>query len=97
MRYAVLSDIHANLEALTAVLDALAGERIDRTLCLGDFVGYGAEPAACLDRLRACQAVCIGGNHDLACVGKLDLGWFNDLARAAGLPEFPADRLAAGR
>ncbi len=83
MRYAVLSDIHANLEALTAVLDALAGERIDRTLCLGDFVGYGAEPAACLDWLRACQAVCVGGNHDLACVGKLDLGWFNDLARAA--------------
>ena len=85
MRYAVLSDIHANLEALTAVLDALASERIDRYLCLGDVVGYGADPAACLDRLQGCGAVMVGGNHDLACVGKFDLGWFNEAARTAVL------------
>lgn len=85
MRVAVLSDVHSNLEALTAVLDALAPERIDRTLCLGDVVGYGAEPGACLARLEACGAVLVGGNHDLACVGKFDLGWFNEAARAAVL------------
>ncbi|MBI2104529.1 MAG: metallophosphoesterase family protein [Candidatus Omnitrophica bacterium] len=83
MRYAVLSDVHGNLEALTAVLDALAPERIDRCLCLGDVVGYGAEPGACLARLEACGAVTVGGNHDLACVGKFSLDWFNEVARAA--------------
>ena len=83
MRYAVLSDIHSNLEALTAVLDALAAERIDRLLCLGDVVGYGADPSACLERLQAREAMTAGGNHDLACVGKLDANSFNDAARAA--------------
>ena len=83
MRYAVLSDIHSNLEALTAVLEALANERIDRYLCLGDVIGYGADPHACLERLRACNALVVGGNHDLACIGKLDVAWFNDAARAA--------------
>jgi len=83
MRYAVLADIHSNLEALTAVLGALEAERIDRILCLGDTMGYGADPAACLERLKARDPVVVGGNHDLACVGKLDLGWFNELARTA--------------
>ena len=83
MRYAVLSDIHGNLEALTAVMSALASERIDRMLCLGDVMGYGADPAACLMRLEACDPVIVGGNHDLACVGKLSLEWFNEFARAA--------------
>jgi len=83
MRYAVLSDIHSNLEALTAVLEALVSQRIDRTLCLGDVMGYGADPTACVERLQACDAVVVGGNHDAACVGKLELGWFNDTAKAA--------------
>ena len=83
MRYAVLSDIHGNLEALTAVLDALHAQRIDRYLCLGDSVGYGADPAACLARLQGLGAVMIAGNHEWACLGKLDVGWFNDAARAA--------------
>ena len=85
MRYAVLSDIHSNLEALSAVMEALASERVDRVLCLGDVMGYGADPTACLARVQASQAVVIGGNHDLACVGKIDLEWFNDAARAAVL------------
>jgi len=92
MRYAVLSDVHGNLEALAAVLDALAPERVDRYLCLGDVVGYGAEPGACLARLEACGAVIVGGNHDLACVGKFDLDWFNETARAAVL--WTRDRLS---
>ena len=83
MRYAILSDIHGNLEALTAVLEFLASQQIDRYLCLGDTVGYGAEPVACLEQLQRCEAVMVGGNHDLACVGKLDLEWFNETARAA--------------
>lgn len=83
MKYAVLSDIHGNLEALTAVMERLNAERIDRYLCLGDVVGYGADPAACLERLEACGAVTVGGNHDLACLGKLELGWFHETARAA--------------
>jgi diadenosine tetraphosphatase ApaH/serine/threonine PP2A family protein phosphatase len=83
MRYAVLSDIHANLEALTAVMDALTNSRIDRYLCLGDVVGYGADPSACVDRLQRADALMVGGNHDLACVGKLQMGWFNDAAKTA--------------
>jgi predicted phosphodiesterase len=83
MRYAVLSDIHGNLEALTAVMDRLASEPVDQCLCLGDVMGYGADPAACLERLQACGAVVVAGNHDVACVGKLDLGWFNEAAKAA--------------
>jgi diadenosine tetraphosphatase ApaH/serine/threonine PP2A family protein phosphatase len=83
MRYAVLSDVHGNLEALTAVLDALAPERIGQYVCLGDIVGYGADPAACLQRLDATHAVLVGGNHDVACVGRFDLDWFNETARQA--------------
>lgn len=83
MRYAVLSDIHANLEALTAVMDALATSRIDRYLCLGDVVGYGADPSACVERLQRAEALIIGGNHDCACIGKLPMDWFNDAAKAA--------------
>ncbi len=83
MRVAVLSDIHGNLEALSAVMGALASDRIDRYCCLGDIVGYGADPAACLERLYDCDAVMVAGNHDAACVGKLDLGWFNEAARTA--------------
>ncbi len=83
MRYAILSDIHSNLEALSTVLDALAAERVDRILCLGDVIGYGADPTACLEHLQAREAVTVGGNHDLACIGKLDVNGFNDAARAA--------------
>jgi diadenosine tetraphosphatase ApaH/serine/threonine PP2A family protein phosphatase len=92
VRYAVLSDIHGNLEALSAVLDCLAGERIDRYLCLGDALGYGADPEACLGRLQACQAVSVCGNHEWACLGKLDARWFNEAARAAIL--WTRDRLS---
>ena len=67
MRYAVLSDIHANLEALAAVMSALASERIDRYLCLGDLMGYGADPVPCFERIQACGAVIIAGNHNYAC------------------------------
>lgn len=91
MRYAVLSDIHSNLEALTAVLSDVAAQRADRMLCLGDLIGYGADPEACLSALQHSQAVCVAGNHEYGCIGKLDDRWFNDAARRA--VEWTRDRL----
>ncbi len=92
MRYAVLSDIHSNLEALTAVLDAASAAAADEILCLGDIVGYGGDPAACLERLAAARAVMVGGNHDLACVGRCALEGFHRAAKAA--VEWTRDRLS---
>ena len=82
MRYLVLSDLHSNLEALTAVLESAAGD-YDRVLCLGDLVGYGADPNAVTDWVRANAAVVVRGNHDRACAGLEDLAWFNPVARIA--------------
>jgi diadenosine tetraphosphatase ApaH/serine/threonine PP2A family protein phosphatase len=72
MRYAVLSDVHANLEALEAVLADLAPRRPDAVLCLGDFVGYGPDPVACVERLRPLLQGAVVGNHDLAAVESQD-------------------------
>jgi diadenosine tetraphosphatase ApaH/serine/threonine PP2A family protein phosphatase len=83
VRYAVLSDVHANVPALEAVLAAARAAGADRVLCLGDVVGYGAEPGPVLDRLGEAGAVVVAGNHDRAVAGRMDLDWFNDLARAA--------------
>jgi diadenosine tetraphosphatase ApaH/serine/threonine PP2A family protein phosphatase len=82
MTYGLISDIHANLEALEAVLTELRG--VDVFLCMGDIVGYGADPGPCLERVRALpRLICVAGNHDLAAVDKYDLHWFNPFARAA--------------
>ena len=83
MRYAILSDIHSNLEALEAVLAEAARSEAQEYLVLGDLVGYGADPAACLQRLRALSATIVAGNHDWACVGKVDAAYFNRYARTA--------------
>jgi diadenosine tetraphosphatase ApaH/serine/threonine PP2A family protein phosphatase len=82
VRYAVLSDIHGNLEALRAVL-ADAAAQADDVLCLGDVVGYGADPAPCVDLVGARARAVVGGNHEHAVTGQMDLGWFNPHARAA--------------
>jgi len=84
MRYALISDIHSNLEALQAVLKELSGENIDRYLCVGDVVGYGADPKECIKLLRSlsCEVV-IAGNHDWAAVELTDTSSFNEAARAA--------------
>lgn len=82
MRYLVISDIHANLEALEATL-AAAGP-YDRALVLGDLVGYGADPNAVIDRIRGMpDAVLIRGNHDKVGAGLEDVDGFNHLARFA--------------
>jgi len=82
VRYAVLSDIHANLEALQAVL-ADAAPRTDATVCLGDLVGYGADPVACIEIVAEKAQAIVSGNHEHAVVGLIDLEWFNVHARAA--------------
>src|SRR5207237_10394991 len=82
VRYAILSDIHGNLEALEAVL-ADAGPRADGVLCLGDVVGYGADPAACVERVAERAEAVVAGNHEHGVAGLLDLAWFNDWARTA--------------
>jgi diadenosine tetraphosphatase ApaH/serine/threonine PP2A family protein phosphatase len=65
---------------------------VDAYLCLGDIVGYGPDPVACLQRLRELpNLTCIAGNHDLAAIGRYDLDWFNPYARAA--VEWTADQL----
>jgi diadenosine tetraphosphatase ApaH/serine/threonine PP2A family protein phosphatase len=82
VRYAILSDIHGNLEALRAVLEHCAG-RADAVLCLGDTVGYGADPLACVELVAERAQAIVGGNHEYAVAGRLDLTWFNRYARAA--------------
>jgi len=79
----VISDIHSNLEAFRAVLED-AGP-VDEVWCLGDVVGYGPDPNACVELLRSLPHRCIAGNHDWATLGRLDLGDFNQDARAANL------------
>lgn len=85
MRYGILSDIHGNLEALDAVLEAMSGERIGRYLCLGDTVGYGASPNASIDRISGLTTDVIAGNHDHAAIGRLDISSFNPYAAEAAL------------
>jgi predicted phosphodiesterase len=81
MRIAVLSDIHANLPALDAVL-AAAGD-VDGIWHLGDVVGYGPHPDAVVDRLRERGAIGVRGNHDAAACGGSEIDWFNPEARRA--------------
>jgi len=73
MRVAVVSDIHANLAALEAVLAAIDGDAPDELWCLGDLVGYGPRPSECTEAVAARAQVCLAGNHDLAVLGKIDL------------------------
>lgn len=84
MRYLILSDIHANLTALNAALDAAKGQW-DQAVCLGDLVDYGPDPNEAVDRVRSLEAETIRGNHDKAVVGILDGEDFNPLAQAAML------------
>lgn len=81
MRYLILSDIHANIEALEAVL-ANANGHYDRIVCCGDLVGYGPDPNAVVEWVRNNVDAVIRGNHDKGCCGLDDLEWFNPLARA---------------
>src|SRR5436309_8721085 len=71
MRVAIVSDVHGNRHAFEAVLDAIEASECEELWCLGDLVGYGAEPDACVELARRHAAICLAGNHDLGVRGDL--------------------------
>jgi predicted phosphodiesterase len=79
MRLAIISDIHGNLEALDAVIRDIGTQSVDEIVCLGDIVGYGANPNECTDLV----SVILLGNHDAAAVGTLSTHYFNIHAKIA--------------
>lgn len=83
MKLALISDIHANLEALEATLADMASRQVDRIVCLGDIVGYNTRPAECIALLRRLDALCVAGNHDLAVCGRIQSRNFGSTAARA--------------
>lgn len=82
MKTAIIADIHSNYQALTAVLEQIEKEKVDKIVCLGDSVGYGADPDKCLDLLMDNQNITsILGNHEYGVLGMLDLSGFNSPAK----------------
>ena len=83
MRAAIVSDIHGNRHAFAAVLAATRAAAVDEVWCLGDLVGYGADPDACVELAREHAGICLAGNHDLAVTGALPIAEFSSGAAAA--------------
>jgi diadenosine tetraphosphatase ApaH/serine/threonine PP2A family protein phosphatase len=83
MRLGILSDIHANYESLSAVLEAYRSEGVDEYYCLGDTVGYGGSPNECADIVRDLAKATILGNHDAAVAGRMDYSYYYEAARHA--------------
>ena len=83
MKTGIIGDVHANLQALESVLKALGEDGVDEIVCVGDVVGYGADPGACIELVRARCRVVVAGNHDHAAVKKVPPDHFNAAARAA--------------
>lgn len=81
MKYAILADIHGNLEALNVVAQSIIDA--DDVICLGDIVGYGPNPNECIEIVDKLKCTTIAGNHDMACIGKLDPANFNREAMEA--------------
>ncbi len=81
--YCILTDVHANLAALEAVMAAASSAGVQRYLFLGDAVGYGPDPNDCVRRIKSIATAAIAGNHDRAVIDKLDVSWFNEDARRA--------------
>jgi diadenosine tetraphosphatase ApaH/serine/threonine PP2A family protein phosphatase len=85
LRYAIISDIHANLEALESVLGEIDRSSADRIICLGDIVGYGANPNECVEIIKGLNITSLIGNHDKAACGITEPIGFNPAARQAAL------------
>lgn len=83
VRFAIFGDIHGNYEALDAVLNDCLSCEVDNYICLGDMVGYGANPDQCVERIRTIGALAVCGNHDHAVIGAQNLSYFNAHARDA--------------
>lgn len=85
MKYLIFSDVHGNLEALTAVLEQIEVYHPDRIICLGDVVGYGPNPNECIELVHQHAQITIMGNHDHAVLGLTDISYFNQYAKLAVL------------
>jgi diadenosine tetraphosphatase ApaH/serine/threonine PP2A family protein phosphatase len=85
VRYAIVSDIHGNLDALEAVLSSARGLGAEHVVCLGDIVGYGPQPSECLQLIRRMSSTIVAGNHDFAVADRIDISNFNVYAREATL------------
>lgn len=72
MRYAIISDIHGNAEALQAVIADIESRSVDTVICLGDVVGYYPDPETCIELVRSRAEQCVAGNHDYAAIGRID-------------------------
>ncbi|MBN1913863.1 MAG: metallophosphoesterase family protein [Candidatus Omnitrophica bacterium] len=83
MRYGIFADVHANLEALEAVLRAYQHERVDEYLCVGDIIGYAANPKECIEKVKSIAKVSVAGNHDWAGAGLFSVDYFNPFAKEA--------------
>lgn len=85
MRIAIISDVHSNLEALTSVLKDIRSQRADQIWCLGDVVGYNADPDSCCEIIAKTCSITIMGNHDSAAVGNIEPSHFNRVAKEAAM------------
>jgi diadenosine tetraphosphatase ApaH/serine/threonine PP2A family protein phosphatase len=94
LRAAVISDVHSNQPALESVLAAIDEAAVDEVWCLGDVVGYGAQPDACAELIRERCDVCLVGNHDLAVLDALDISSFSETAATA--VEWTRENASAG-
>ena len=83
MRIGVFSDVHSNLQALQKTLEAMEEQRLDRYVCLGDVVGYGASPNECATLVREVVRHSLLGNHDAAVTGRMDYSYYYDQAKQA--------------
>jgi predicted phosphodiesterase len=83
MKYAIIADIHANIEAFEVVLDDIQKQKCTHIACLGDVVGYNANPKECLDKVRSMNIPCVKGNHDEYCSTEEELEGFNPNAAEA--------------
>jgi diadenosine tetraphosphatase ApaH/serine/threonine PP2A family protein phosphatase len=94
MRIALLSDVHGNLPAFEAVLADVDSTAAEQIWCLGDLVGYGAQPDACVELARSRCHLCLAGNHDLVVTGEIDIGDFSSHAAAAA--QWTRETIGAG-
>ncbi len=85
MIYGIISDIHSNFDAFRVVYNRLSALNVDKVICLGDIVGYNAEPDKCVERVFKIADYIVRGNHDKAVAGLIDIAYFNDVARDAVL------------
>ncbi len=85
MQIAVITDIHANIEALTVVLENIESRGADAIVCLGDLVGYNANPNECVEEIRRREIPCVMGNHDAVACGIEEPWGFNEVARHAAI------------